>query len=57
MCAVIATLLFAVAFIEHGGKITVHSPWFDPSGLMYLGLAFLAWHCVRRLGLGNWRQG
>lgn len=57
MFAILAAICFAVAFIEHGGKLTINSGWFDQAGMLYLGLVFLAVHLVRRLGPGNWRSG
>lgn len=57
MFIILAAICFAAAFIEHGGKLAIYSGWFDQTGLLYLGLAFLAVHLIRRHGPGNWRSG
>ena len=46
MFAILAAICFALAFIIHGGGISVHSAWFDPEGLLFLGLTFLAIHVI-----------
>lgn len=42
MFAIIAAILFALAFFLHGGAIDIHSPWFNVEGLLLAGLFFLA---------------
>jgi predicted Co/Zn/Cd cation transporter (cation efflux family) len=57
MFAILAAVCFGVAWVIHGGEIAVHSPWIDQTGLMLLGLVFVALHLVRVHGPGNWRSG
>jgi hypothetical protein len=46
MFAILAAICFGLAFFFHGGQLTIHSAWFDPTGLLYLGLTFLAIHLI-----------
>lgn len=46
MYAVIAAVLFAVAYVIHGGAVDVHTPWLNPTGLALLGLVFTAFHLL-----------
>ena len=58
MLAVIAAILFAVAFVLHGAG-PAHIPvWFNWDGLLLLGLVSLALHAAG-VGVGpNWpRRG
>ena len=41
MLAILAAVFFLAAVLVHGGLVTVHSHWFDWTGLMLLG--FLCW--------------
>lgn len=42
MIAILAIVFFAAAVIEHGGEISVHTHWFDTTGLALLGFLCLA---------------
>lgn len=42
MFALIAAVLFFIAFIFIGAAVVVHTAWFTPPALIALGLAFLA---------------
>lgn len=44
MFAIIALILFVLAWFEHGAHVTGMPAWFDSTGLMLLGLAALAAH-------------
>lgn len=58
MFIILAIICFAIAFFENGAALSIHSGWFGPSGMLYLGLFFLAIHLVRvHGGPGAWRTG
>lgn len=58
MFAILALIAFAAAWFEHLGKVSVSWDGVDQTGLLYLGLAFLAVHLIKRAGgPGNWRSG
>ena len=42
MLAILAVLFFLAAVIVHGGFASIHSHWFDWTGLMLLGFLCLA---------------
>jgi hypothetical protein len=42
---ILAIVFFAMAFLENGAG-DGHSAWTSPTGLMFLGLTFLAVHAV-----------
>lgn len=48
MLAIIATVVFAAAYMLHGGVIADHTRWLDATGMMLLGLALLAAHAAKR---------
>lgn len=46
MFAIIAAIFFALAFLFHGGAVSIHSAWFNVTGLVLAGLFFLALACT-----------
>ena len=55
--AILAAIAFAIAFLENGAALSVHSGWLGPAGMLYIGLSCLAVHLVRKHGPGNLRSG
>jgi hypothetical protein len=54
MFAILAAICFGLAFFFHGGAVSIHSAWFDPTGLLYLGLTFLAIHVIPAVASRVW---
>ena len=51
MFAIIAAILFAIAFIVHGGAYAANNLWLDWQSLMIAGLFFLALALLKGGGL------